>query len=111
MKITVYQRIKPYIDDNRISLNALAKTLNMNQSTVLRQVKGEQTLQTLQRLRVGTERVRSWYGASLVLVEELINESHCIILLLVYNLGINLGGGDSCMPHQLTGSVDVCTQC
>lgn len=38
------QRIKAYIDDNRISLNALAKTLNMNQSTVLRQVKGEQTL-------------------------------------------------------------------
>lgn len=44
METTVYQRIKEYIDDNRISLNALAKTLNMNQSTVLRQVKGEQTL-------------------------------------------------------------------
>lgn len=44
MEVTVYQRIKAYIDDNRISLNALAKTLNMNQSTVLRQVKGEQTL-------------------------------------------------------------------
>ena len=38
------QRIKAYIDDNQISLNALAKTLKMNQSTVLRQVKGEQTL-------------------------------------------------------------------
>ena len=44
MEVAVYQRIKAYIDDNRISLNALAKTLNMNQSTVLRQVKGEQTL-------------------------------------------------------------------
>ena len=44
METTVCQRIKAYIDDNRISLNALAKTLNMNQSTVLRQVKGEQTL-------------------------------------------------------------------
>ena len=44
MEITVYQRIKAYIDDNHISLNALAKTLNMNQLTVLRQVKGEQTL-------------------------------------------------------------------
>ena len=44
MEITVYQRIKAYIDDNHISLNALAKTLNMNQSTVLRQVKGEQNL-------------------------------------------------------------------
>lgn len=44
MEVTVYQRIKAYIDDNRISLNALAKTLNMNQPTVLRQVKGEQTL-------------------------------------------------------------------
>ena len=44
MEITVYQRIKAYIDDNHISLNALAKTLKMNQSTVLRQVKGEQTL-------------------------------------------------------------------
>lgn len=44
MEVTVYQRIKAYIDDNHISLNALSKTLNMNQSTVLRQVKGEQTL-------------------------------------------------------------------
>lgn len=44
MEVTVCQRIKAYIDDNHISLNALAKTLNMNQSTVLRQVKGEQTL-------------------------------------------------------------------
>lgn len=44
MKTTVCQRIKAYIDDNQISLNALAKTLKMNQSTVLRQVKGEQTL-------------------------------------------------------------------
>ena len=58
-----------------------------------------QTLQTLQRLRVGTERVRRRYGAGLVLVEELVNESHCIILLLVYNLGINLGGGNSSMTH------------
>lgn len=44
MEVTVAQRIKAYIEDNQISLNALAKTLNMNQSTVLRQVKGEQTL-------------------------------------------------------------------
>ena len=44
MEITVCQRIKAYVDDNQISLNALAKTLKMNQSTVLRQVKGEQTL-------------------------------------------------------------------
>lgn len=44
MEVTVCQRIKAYIDDNHISLNALSKTLNMNQSTVLRQVKGEQTL-------------------------------------------------------------------
>lgn len=41
---TVFQRIKEYIDTNQISLNSLAKTLSMNQSTVLRQVKGEQTL-------------------------------------------------------------------
>lgn len=44
MEATVCQRIKAYIDDSQISLNALAKTLKMNQSTVLRQVKGEQTL-------------------------------------------------------------------
>lgn len=44
MESTVYQRIKEYIEINHISLNALAKTLKMNQSTVLRQVKGEQTL-------------------------------------------------------------------
>ncbi len=44
MEGTVFQRIKEYIEVNQISLNSLAKTLNMNQSTVLRQVKGEQTL-------------------------------------------------------------------
>ena len=27
-----------------------------------------QTLQTMQRLRVGTERVRSWYGACLAMI-------------------------------------------
>ena len=27
-----------------------------------------QTLQTLQKLRVGTERVRSWYGAGLAMM-------------------------------------------
>ncbi len=27
-----------------------------------------QTLQTMQRLRVGTERVRSWYGAGLAMI-------------------------------------------
>ena len=27
-----------------------------------------QTLQTMQRLRVGTERVRSWYGAGLAMM-------------------------------------------
>ena len=28
----------------------------------------QQTLQTMQRLRVGTERVRSWYGAGLAMM-------------------------------------------
>ena len=28
----------------------------------------QQTLQTMQRLRVGTERVRSWYGAGLAMI-------------------------------------------
>lgn len=44
MEGTVFQRIKEFLEVNQISLNSLAKTLNMNQSTVLRQVKGEQTL-------------------------------------------------------------------
>ena len=44
MDCVVFQRVKMYIDDKQISLNALAKKLNMNQSTVLRQVKGEQTM-------------------------------------------------------------------
>lgn len=44
MEGTVFQRIKVFLEVNQISLNSLAKTLNMNQSTVLRQVKGEQTL-------------------------------------------------------------------
>lgn len=44
MEETVFQRIKEFLEVKQISLNSLAKTLNMNQSTVLRQVKGEQTL-------------------------------------------------------------------
>ena len=44
-------------------------------------------------------------------VEELINESHGFILLLVYNLSVYLGGGDVCMPQQLTCRVDVGSQC
>lgn len=35
----------------------------------------------------------------LFLIEELINESYCFILLLVYNLSVYLGGGDVCMPQ------------
>jgi hypothetical protein len=70
----------------------------------------QQTLQTLQRLRVGTESVRSWYGAGLVLVEVLINEIHRFILLLIYNLCVNLGGGNSGMSQQLARCVDVCTK-
>lgn len=31
----------------------------------------------------------------LFFIEELINEAHCFILLLIYNLSINLGGGYS----------------
>lgn len=44
MEQTVAQRIKLILDDKQISLNGLSKTLGMNQSTVLRQVKGEQTM-------------------------------------------------------------------
>ena len=40
----MYQRIKQYLDDNQISLNGLAKTLNMNKSNIISKVKGEQTL-------------------------------------------------------------------
>ena len=69
-----------------------------------------QTLQTLQRLRVGTERVRSWYGAGLVLIEELINESYGFILLLVYDLGIYLCCGYARVSKQLAGGVYVCPQ-
>ena len=69
-----------------------------------------QTLQTLRRLRLGTERVRSWYGAGLALIEELINESYGFILLLVYDLGIYLCCGYARVPKQLAGGVDVSTQ-
>lgn len=44
MESRINQRIKLFLDGKQISLNALAKKLNMNQSTILRQVKGEQTL-------------------------------------------------------------------
>ena len=67
-----------------------------------------QTLQTLRRLRLGTERVRRRYGAGLVLIEELINESYGFILLLVYDLGIYLCCGYARVPKQLAGGVDVC---
>ena len=44
MEVTVNERIMTFLEVRRISLNMLSKTLKMSQSTVLRQVKGEQTL-------------------------------------------------------------------
>lgn len=64
---------------------------------------------TLRRLRLCTERVRRRYGAGLVLIEELINKTHSLILLLVYDLGINLGSGKVSVPQQLAYCVDVST--
>ena len=69
-----------------------------------------QTLQTLRRLRLGTERVRRRYGAGLVLIEELINESYGFILLLVYDLGIYLCCGYARVSKQFAGGVYVCPQ-
>ena len=66
-----------------------------------------QTLQTLRRLRLGTERVRRRYGAGLVLIEELINESYGFILLLVYDFGIDLCCGYARVSKQLAGGVYV----
>lgn len=70
-----------------------------------------QTLQTLWRLRLGTERVRRRYGAGLVLIEELVNESYGFILLLVYDLGIYLCCGNARVPKQLAGGVYICPKC
>ena len=69
-----------------------------------------QTLQTLRKLRLGTERVRRRYEAGLALIEEFINESYSFILLLVYDLGIYLCCGYARVPKQLAGGVDVSTQ-
>ena len=52
--------------------------------------------------------VRRRYGAGLVLIEELINESYGFILRLVYNLGIYLCCGYARVPKQLAGGVYVC---
>ena len=52
----------------------------------------QQTLQTMQRLRVGTERVRSWYGAGLASVLSFGTFSplfHTIIPLLSMPFRIN----------------------
>ena len=67
-----------------------------------------QTLQTLRRLRLGTERVRRRYGAGLVLIEELINESYGFILFLVYDFCIYLCCGYARVSKQLAGGVYVC---
>lgn len=69
-----------------------------------------QTLQTLRRLRLGTERILRRYGAGLVLIEELINESYGFIFLLVYDLGIYLCCGYARVPKQLAGGVYVSPQ-
>ena len=52
----------------------------------------QQTLQTMQRLRVGTERVRSWYGAGLASVLSFGTSSppfHTFIPLLSMPFQIN----------------------
>ena len=46
----------------------------------------------------------------LLLIEELINQSHRLILLLIHNLSIYLGGGYSGVTEQLAGGVDVGSQ-
>lgn len=46
-------------------------------------------------------------GAFLLLIKELINESYGFILLLIYNLSVNLGCPYIGVPKQLAGSVDV----
>ena len=43
----------------------------------------------------------------LFLIEELINQPHCLILLLIHNLSIYLGSGYSGVTEQFAGGVDV----
>lgn len=46
----------------------------------------------------------------LFLIEELINQPHRLILLLIHNLSVYLGGGYSGVTEQLAGGVDVGSQ-
>lgn len=46
----------------------------------------------------------------LLLIEELINQSHRFILLLIHNLSIYLSSGYSGVTEQLAGGVDVGSQ-
>ena len=44
MKVTIYQRIMSILEDKQLSVNALSKMVNMSQTTLNTQLKGERTL-------------------------------------------------------------------
>lgn len=44
MEVTIYQRIMSVLEDKQLSVNALSKMINMSQTTLNTQLKGERTL-------------------------------------------------------------------
>lgn len=44
MEVTIYQRIMSILKDKQLSVNALSKMVNMSQTTLNTQLKGERTL-------------------------------------------------------------------
>lgn len=44
MEVTIYQRIMSILEDKQLSVNALSKMVNMSQTTLNTQLKGERTL-------------------------------------------------------------------
>lgn len=44
MEVTIYQRIMSILEDKQLSVNALSKMINMSQTTLNTQLKGERTL-------------------------------------------------------------------
>lgn len=44
MEITIYQRLMRILEDKQVSVNALSKMINMSQTTLNNQIKGERAL-------------------------------------------------------------------
>lgn len=84
MEVTIYQRIMLVLEDKQVSVNALSKLVDMSQTTLNTQLKGERTLSA----NVVAKVLVAYPDVS-------ADQPHRLILLLIHNLSIYLSSGYS----------------